>query len=108
MRSVPRAMRIACRSAALAVEREVELEHVHPGLAEETERAAVGVRVDEREDVVQGKPASARDAWRLQAGVRDGDLRIESRARGCHGIDRDMLAGAEIVLAAVGGGPPAD
>ena len=48
------------------VEREVELEHVHARLAEEAERAAVGVLVDEREHLVEREAARARDARRLQ------------------------------------------
>ena len=101
-------MPIACRSAALDVEREVEPEHVDARLAEEAERAAVRVLVDQREDIVQLEAAGPRDASCLQARVRGGDVRIEPRARGGYGIDRDPLAGPKIVLATVRGTPIAN
>ena len=101
-------MPIACRSAALAVEREVELEHVDPRLAEEAERAAVCVLLDERQHLLEREAAGTRDARRLQARVRGGDVRIEPGARGGQGIDRDPLAGTEVVLVAVRGTPLAN
>ncbi len=50
----------------LPVEREVELEHVHARLAEESERAAVRVLLDEREDVVERQAPLLGDAGRLE------------------------------------------
>ena len=55
---------------AAAVEREVELEHVHARLAEEAERAPLGVRVDEPEHVRPCEAPFAGDAGRLQPRVR--------------------------------------
>ena len=54
------------RLRLLPVEREVQLEHVHARLAEEAERAAVGVLVDEREHLVERRGralAATRGAW---------------------------------------------
>ena len=55
----------ACHQRASLVEREVELEDVHAGLAEEPERAAVGVVVDQVLDVASGRwrTAATRRAW---------------------------------------------
>ena len=52
----------------LLVEREVELEHVDARLAEEAERAAVGVLVDQLGDRSSGRPRTA--AMRGAAGAR--------------------------------------
>ena len=62
-----------------AVEREVELEHVHARLAEEAERAAVRVLLDEARTSREVEAALTRDARRLE--------RARSRAR-CAGRDR--------------------
>ena len=51
---------------ALLVEREVELEHVDAGLAEEAERAAVGVLVDQLVDAARAampRTSATRLAW---------------------------------------------
>ena len=48
MRSVPRAMSYSLTLGRDRVECQVELEHVHARLAEEAERAPVGVLVDQR------------------------------------------------------------
>ena len=68
--------RVPCAEgyAIARVEREVQLEHVDAGLAEEAERAAVGVLVDEREDVGErrgraparrARPGSGRSAGEM-------------------------------------------
>ena len=59
------------------VERHVELEDVDPRLAEEAERAIVGVLVDERVHLGDRHPAHPRHPAGLDAGVRDRDVRVE-------------------------------
>ena len=77
--------------AALLVEREVELEHVDAGLAEEAEAAAVGVR---RRSAGGRSRAAGRArrrcarAWRLRVGRRD--VRVDAGARGRDRVDRDV------------------
>ena len=64
------------------VEREVELEHVHARLAEEAERAAGRVPVDQLQDVGEVEPARLGHPRSLQARVRERDVRVEARAGG--------------------------
>ena len=73
------APRLSSRSEV--VEGEVELEHVHARLAEEPEVAAVGVVVDEREHLVELEAPLVGHASGLEAGVGDGDVRVEARPR---------------------------
>ena len=56
----------------LPVERQVELEHVHARLAEEPERASVGVLLDERQDVGEGQSTRLGDAGCLKPGILRG------------------------------------
>ena len=72
----------------LSVERQVELEHVHAGLAEEAERATVRVLLDEPEHGGEIEAALACDANRLRARIRGRDVRVESGARSGEGVDR--------------------
>ena len=71
--------RAACHQRPLLVEREVELEHVHAGLAEEAERAPVGVLVDQllrraRERQAAHRRRRARTAARAYAGEMCGSM----------------------------------
>ena len=85
---------------ALVVEREVQLEHVHARLAEEAERAAVGVLVDELEHLVlASRPRASRDPGRLDARVLGRDVRVEPGARRGHRIGRHVVTVVEAVLA---------
>ena len=77
-------------SRGLLVERKVELEHVHAGLAEEAEPAAVGVVVDQLLHALDGQPALLGDARGLQVGVRRGDVRVDARRGRRDGVDRDV------------------
>ena len=61
------------------VERQVELEHVHAGLAEEAERAAVGVLVDEVEHL--GRVEAARFGARAAPARGRSPARCADRAR---------------------------
>ena len=58
----------------LAIEREIQLEHVDARLAEEAERPALGVRRDEAPDIRLGDAALARDARHLELGRRPGEM----------------------------------
>ena len=61
-----------CYSLTLGADRvecEVQLEHVDARLAEEAERALVGVLTDERHDLIEREAAHLGDARRLEAGV---------------------------------------
>ncbi len=70
-------------------EGEVELEHVDPRLAEEPERPALGVVVDEVEHVVDGEAALVGDPRGLEPGVGDRDVGVEAGARRRDRVDRD-------------------
>ena len=74
----------------LGVEREVELEDVHARLAEETERAVVGVIVDEVEHVLERKATGLGDSRSLQPGVLGRDVGVETRAGRRDGVDRHV------------------
>ena len=90
------------------VEREVQLEHVHAGLAEEAEHAPVGVLLHEGEDIREWNVAFPGDPSRLDPGVGRGDVRVEARSGGGDRLDRNRGAGREAVLAPVEGDPGAD
>ena len=86
MRSRPVPCRSVCSLREL-VEREVELQHVHAGLAEEAERALVGVVVDELEHLIDGQAPLLGDTrapgcgrWRPRCAGR-GPTRTRSRRR---------------------------
>ena len=73
------------------VERDVELEHVDRRLAEEAERAAVGVVVDELVAPRRAEiPRPSATRWRLQPRVGDRDVRVEPRAGRGHRVDRHL------------------
>ena len=78
--------------AASSVEGEVELEHVDAGLAEEAERAAVGVVVDQLQDALERDAADLGDAVRLDPGVGLRDVRVDAGGRGRDRVDRDVAA----------------
>jgi hypothetical protein len=67
---------------AVRVERDVELEDVDGGLAEETEHPAVGVILHECVDVGFGHPSFAGDPRRLKISVGGADVRVETAAAG--------------------------
>ena len=62
-----------------------------------------GVVVDERQHLVDGQPALVRDPWGLQAGVGDGDVRVDARAGRGDGVDRHGNVVGEAVGLAVRG-----
>ena len=57
--------------------------------------------VDELEHLVDGQPSRLGDARRLQAGVRDGDVRIEAGAGRGDGVHRHLVVRREAVQLAV-------
>ena len=73
-----RLARLAAISCLLLVEREVELEHVHAGLAEEARAASVGVLVDQllhcREREVPARPRPGGDWSCAYAGEMSGSM----------------------------------
>ena len=69
--------RLSLRAHCQPVEGEVELEHVDPRLAEEAERAAVGVLVDQLVDRRRRSGPAPGDSRRLQPGVGHRDVRVE-------------------------------
>ncbi len=89
------------RSAARPIEREVQLEHVDSGLAEEPEGALVGVRVDEVEHLIDVEAACGGHSGRLELGVRDRDVRVEPAPRRGHRIDGHRDGCGQTVLVAV-------
>ena len=105
VRSVARGQRLTVRrrSRCLLVEREVELEHVHAGLAEHAERAAVGVaRRPARARVSSVEPAHLGDPVRLDPGVGLRDVRVDAGGRGGDRVDGDvgeLEPGRELALA---------
>ena len=84
----------------LLVECEVELEHVHAGLAEQAEEAAVGVVGDQARHLRQRQVADRGDPVRLDPGVGLGDVRIDPRRGLRDRVDRDVGGGQARVVAA--------
>ena len=72
------------------VEREVELEHVHGRLAEEAERTAVGVLVDQLEHLRPVEAPGPGDPIRLETGVLRRDVRVETGPRRGQRVDRRL------------------
>src|SRR5436853_3066866 len=64
------------------IEREIELEHVHPGLAEQAEQSALGVLGDQAAHDALVQLACPGHAADLIEGGRRADVRIEAAARG--------------------------
>ena len=93
----PSAAHSRSSSPRLAAEREVQLEHVDPRLAEEAERPALDVVVDELRDVGGAQPASLRDPGDLQVGVRRADVRVEAGAAGGDRVRRDGRRGDAVL-----------
>src|SRR4051794_12612535 len=56
-----------------SIEIEVQFQHVHPRLAEKTQLAAVGVRLDKTPHLVLRNPALTGDAGHLKGGGGRGD-----------------------------------
>ena len=79
----------------------VELGGVDARLAEQAEEAAVGVVVDELLDAVEREAAHGGDAARLDAGVGDGDVRVDARAGRRDGVGRDLRVRQAGVVRAV-------
>ena len=87
-------------AAVLLVESEVELEHVHAGLAEQAEEAAVGVVGDQAVDLGERQVADRGDPVRLDPGVGLGDVGIDARGRRGDRVDRHVGGGQARVVAA--------
>jgi hypothetical protein len=60
------------------------------------------VVIDEVEDGVEHQVACVGDSSGLDAGVGDGDVRVEATGRAGDGVDRDRRVVVEAVLVAVG------
>src|SRR5579884_3169980 len=78
-------------SVSRLVEGKVQLEHVHTRLAEEPERAPVGVLVDQPLNVGKRQMADGRDTACLQLSVGGRDVGIDTGAGGRYGVDGDLM-----------------
>jgi hypothetical protein len=92
---------------ARPIDGEVQLEDVDPGLAEEAEwRPSVWRR---RARAPRPRQVAGHgDPWGLEPGVGHGDVGVEARARGGHGVDGDLGVFGEAVERAVGRGALVD
>ena len=75
------------------VQRQVEQQDVDHRFAEEAELASLGVRRDELANGAFREPALPRDARHLKRGGGRADVRVETRGRSRHQIDRHRHAG---------------
>src|SRR5437763_11255548 len=89
------------RSRILFVQREVQQQHVHARLAEQSELTAFDVRLHERTNVDLRGPSCARDASDLKERGGRRDVRIEAGPGACQEIDRHVSGG--MVAARFGG-----
>ncbi len=69
---------------------EVEIEDVHARVAEHAERAPIGVVVDQPVDDLDRQGSGGGDPRRLEAGVGDRDVGVETGRRRGHGVDRHL------------------
>src|SRR5262245_47538584 len=76
-----------------AVERQVEFEHIHAWLAEETGEAAARVFGDKLPDTILGQIARLCNARHLEQGGLRRDMRIKSTAGRGHEINRNLSGG---------------
>src|SRR4029077_15972719 len=81
------------RFVAQGVEREDELQYVHPGFSQESELAALGMFRDHAADVLFIHTTWPRPARELKCCGRRGDVRIQAGARGGHQIDWNLDTG---------------
>ncbi len=72
-----------------AVQVQVELQHVDPGLAEEEQRRLLGVPLDGRADHVLGETTGGGDPGHLVGGCLGADVRVETGGGAGHEVDRD-------------------
>src|SRR5262245_25018735 len=71
-----------------SVEREIERQHVHAGLAEKSERAAFGMLIHELAQAIFGHIAGLGNPGHLEQGGLRRDVRVEAAARGGDQVDR--------------------
>src|SRR5580698_4611157 len=62
----------------LLIERDVQVQHVYPGLAEEPDRAALGVLPDQGHDRGRADLPCGRDPVDLDGGVLRRDVRVQA------------------------------
>ena len=82
----------------LAVEGEVEVEHVDRGLTEEAQRPAVRVGVDQALDLGDRGVPDAGDPGCLQLGVGGADVGVEAAAAGRHRVGGHDRVGGGVAL----------
>src|SRR5882757_629910 len=80
-------IRSSCLTAEL-VNGEVELDHIDPGLTEESQGAALDVVGDQRTDGGGVEVARGGHPRGLLVGVRRGDVRVQPRGAGGEGVGR--------------------
>src|ERR1035437_10937378 len=83
------------------IERPIEQKHVHSRLAEDMDRAIVGMLANERGNLFDGKTAGLRAPRGLELRVGNADVRVETAARGRDGVGGDGRVGGEAVRRAV-------
>ena len=94
-------LRHSGRQGIGVVKREVQDQDVDPRHAEDTEKAALRLTIDDRRHLAWRDAARGRDPRRLSGGVGERDVGIEAAARGGDRLDRNH---ADAVLRSVGGG----
>src|SRR5581483_10743542 len=90
---------------SFGVERQVELENVHPRLTKDPPLTPLGGAGYKVAHALLRETTSASYPRYLQFGIGWGDVGVKPRGRGCHRIDRHGIAGAQAIAPAVGGRP---
>src|SRR5438105_7875651 len=92
-------------SSAHLIEREIQLQNIHAGIAEDTEISPIGVLLDELANFVFAQSASFGDTRDLQLGITQTDLWIESATGRGNCICRNRLGFTQAIFRAIGGDP---
>ena len=95
---LPHCGRLARRPAELAVEREVQQEHVDARLAEEAEVAALDRALDDAAHALGRDAARLGHARHLPQRGRGREVRVEAARRRGHELDRDAARRVRVLL----------
>ena len=82
----------------LLVERKIQLQNIHSGIAEDAEIAPIGVLLDELANFVFAQSPRFSHARNLEFGITQADLWIESAARRGNCIRRHRLGFAQTIF----------
>ena len=88
-------------SSARLIEREIQLQNIHAGIAEDTEISPIGVLLDELANFVFAQSTSFSDARKLHFGITQADLRIESATGRRNCIRWHTLGFAETIFSTI-------